>query len=124
MANLVQLVGLGGAGKERPVRVDFWSYAPDRPEVNGAAVGGRVQQDFGGPVPPGGNVVRVRGPRTDLANQPEVRDFDKVRAGAEDVLRLQVPVEESVPVYEGQSLQDLQSKRWIINGRFPASHGD
>ena len=72
--------------------------AADRPHVDGAGVVGGAQQDLGRAVPARAHVVRVGRRGADLARKPEVRDLNEVRRGAEDVLRLEVAVEEAVPV--------------------------
>ena len=58
-------------------------------------------------VPSRGDVVGVGRPGPDLPRQPEVPNFDDVRARAEKVFRLHVPVEVAVFVHETEALQHL-----------------
>ena len=58
--------------------------------------------------PSSGDVIGERRSRSNLSGQAEVAQFDGVGAVAQDILRFQIAMEESVLVHVGQSLHDLQ----------------
>ena len=65
-------------------------------------------QQLGRAVPQRDGLESVSASGNEPADEAEVCDLDEVRSGAQQVLRLHVPVEVAVLVHEGESLEDLE----------------
>ncbi|GIX62733.1 uncharacterized protein BcabD6B2_21680 [Babesia caballi] len=99
----------GVVGRVRQLRQD----APDRPHVDALGVLGAADQDLGGTVPPGRDVVRedrrlvgdliVR----DAPREPEIRQLDVAFRIQQNVGRLQVPVQQVAGVDVVDGLNNL-----------------
>lgn len=121
-ANLVELIHLAAAGKKRTKRIQLGHDAAHGPEIDGAAVIGGVQQHLRRSIPTRRYVIRKRRTWTYLSRQSKVGNFDKLRPGAEQILRLQIAMKKTMAMHECQSRQDLNGKECyeIYNRYIPA----
>jgi hypothetical protein len=105
-ADLVKLIGLVGAWKEWPQRVQLGHHSSGRPQIHRATVAGLTQEHLWGSIPACGNIVRERRTGADFTGKTEIREFHSV-ARDEHVLRLQVSVKVPVLVHPTQGLERL-----------------
>ena len=105
-ANLINLILFAAAWEQRPKREQLGGDDTDGENVDWRVVVRRPEQHLGRAVPPRGDVIRVRGLRSDLPRQSKISQLDDV-VGDEEVLRLEVPVEVPMLVQIRDGLQNL-----------------
>jgi hypothetical protein len=96
--NFADLVHLRSAQKERFVHIHFSDDASNCKDVDCGGVDGKFEEEFGCPVPPGGDVLSVGGFAADFARDAEIDDFDGEVVVDEDVFGFEVAVEEALLV--------------------------
>ena len=106
--DLLQLVVVGRAGKQRPARVHLCHDAAGGPDVDAGVVGAGAEQDVRGAVPQRDDLVGegVDGD-AERPRQPEICELELALCVDEQVLRLQVAVQYTVVVAEGDTAQQL-----------------
>lgn len=114
LADFIKLISFRCARKQRSVRVHFGRYASNCPQIDGTAVNGGMQEYFRCSVPPRRDVIGIGRSGSDLTHQTEIRYLNQFRTGTQNILRLQISVKKSVPVYKGQPLQNLEYKRNLV----------
>ena len=103
---LAQLVHFVLAREEGPSQEELREYASAAPKVDRSRIR-RSQQDFGAPIPEGDDNGGEEGAEVIDAGEPEVGQLDTPLPRHQDVLRLQVPVDNSVAVKEVDPGEDL-----------------
>ena len=106
--DFLKLVFVCGAGEEGPAGIHFCHYTPCRPDVDAGVVGAGAEEDVGGAVPEGNNLVGegVDGD-TEGAGEAKVGKFELAFVIDEEVLRFEVAVEDAVVVAESDALEEL-----------------
>ena len=106
VVDLVNLVQLVVAREERVERNDLEEHAADAPQVHLVAIVAVGQQALGRAVPPRADVLRVRLFAVNPAATTEICEFHAV-VHYQNILRLNVPMENAVPVHVIDRLQQL-----------------
>lgn len=106
VVDLVNLVQLVVAREERVERNDLEEHAADAPQVHLVAIVAVGQQALRRAVPPRADVLRVRLFAVNPAATTEICEFHAV-VHYQNILRLNVPMENAVPVHVIDRLQQL-----------------
>ena len=107
--DLEELVDLGIAGEEGALGDHLDEDGADGPDVDGGSVGLRSEEDLGGTVPEGDDLVG-EGPDggAEGPGQAEIGQLEPPVARYEEVLRLEVAVHDAAGVAEGQAPHALE----------------
>eukprot|EP00960_Hanusia_phi_P076503 768570-Hanusia_phi.AAC.3 len=106
-AYLEEDICLGGPREQRAQHHQLHHHASDSPDIDRSTVARASEQDLGGPVPAGRDVICLRRPRERLLCQAEVCDFGDVPTD-EDVFGLDVAVEVAAFVHVTEALQHVK----------------
>ena len=106
VVNLVHLVDLIVAGEQREERDDFKKNAANAPQVHLVTVIAVREKALGCTIPTSRNVLCVRLFRVDATAGTEIGQFDVV-FHEQNVLRLDISMEDSVPVHMINRLEQL-----------------
>lgn len=120
-ADASHLVVLGLPREEGPHRVQFAHDGSKSKDINRRIVVRRAQQNFRGPVPPGGDVVGKGRLTVALLGQAKVRNLYGLII-AKQILRFQIPVEVVLLVHVGEALESLKEyvSDDVLRKQFPA----
>lgn len=106
-----QLVADGRAGEEGTARGHLGKDAASGPDVDGRGVLARAHEHVGGTVPQGDDLVRVRADgNAESTGKTEVSKLELALLVDEEVLGLEVTVEDTVVVAEGDAAEELEEE--------------
>lgn len=118
--NLLQLRDGGGALKERLAQEDLSQHTPQTPDIDFLAVAVGAEEDFGGPVPPGGDVFGEEDPGVALAGnegpyESEIADLDLANLVHKYIGRLKIAVNEVGGVQVVDGVGNLIEDEVLVN---------
>ena len=106
--DLLKLVFVCSAGKERPAGVHLCHYAPCRPDVDAGVVGAGAEEHVRSAVPEGDNFVGEGVDRNSKgAGETKVGEFKLAFIIDQEILRFEIAVEDTVVVAESDALKEL-----------------
>ena len=109
--DLLQLVLVGGAGKERAACVHLGHDAAGGPDVDAGVIGAGAEEYVWRAVPERDDLVRKRiHGDAEGSREAEVGELELALVVDEEVLRLEVAVEDAVLMAEGDTHQELLHK--------------
>lgn len=106
--DFLQLVFVGGAGKERPSRIHFRHDAAGGPDVDAGIIRPTAEEDVRSSIPERHDLVRKRVDRNPKsAGKAKIGQFQLTFIIDQQVLGFEIAVEDPVLMAKGDSLQEL-----------------
>lgn len=107
-----ELIDVGSAGEEGQAGGHFGEDASDRPDVDGGGVAGCAEEEFGGAVPEGDDLVGVGSVgEAGEAGEAEIGEFEGQSVGADqEIMRLQIPMQHPMSMTIPHPIQNLPHK--------------
>lgn len=110
--DLLQLVFVCRPWEERSSRVHLCHDTSSRPDVDAGVVGPATQEDVGGAIPQGDDLVRERvNGDTEGPGKTKIAELELALLVDEEILRLEVSVENAILVAEGDAAKQLVHER-------------
>lgn len=94
--DLTYLIHFRVAQKQWLTEVHLSNNAPNSEDIHCRRISRELEQQLRRPIPPSGNVFSIRRFAPDLSADTEIDDLDGEIIGDKDVLRLHIPMKESL----------------------------